>query len=295
MPGAGERKPGPTTRHGEVALPVAGSPAALRARVLGWRREGETIALVPTMGALHAGHGALVAEARSRAARTVVSIFLNPTQFSPAEDLDRYPRTFEADCALLAEAGVDLVYAPGVPDMYPAGFDTRIVPGGPASVGLEDAARPHFFGGVATVVAKLLLQAMPDVAMFGLKDYQQLRVVTAMVRDLDLPVEIVPVETIREHDGLALSSRNRFLKADERRRAASLYAALQEAAAAIRAGTPVEAALATGRNTILKAGCTIDYFEARDALTLKTPEEGAVRLLAAARLGAVRLIDNIGV
>lgn len=295
MPGAGERKPEPTTRRGADLLPVADSPAALRTQVLGWRGAGETVALVPTMGALHAGHMALVAEAQSRAVRTVVSIFLNPTQFSPAEDLDRYPRTFEADCALLAEAGVDLVYAPGVPDMYPAGFDTRIVPGGAATVGLEDAARPHFFRGVATVVAKLLLQAMPDIAMFGSKDYQQFRVVTAMVRDLDLPVQIVPVETVREHDGLALSSRNRFLTADERRRAGSLYAALHNAAAAIRAGTPVEAALAAGRETLLGAGCTIDYFETRDALTLGSPEGGPFRVLAAAWLGEVRLIDNVGV
>lgn len=294
MPGAGERKPGSTTRHAVDALEVADSPSTLRTRVRDWRHAGATVALVPTMGALHAGHMALVAEARSRAARTVVSIFVNPAQFSPAEDLDRYPRTFDADCALLADAGVDLVYAPSVADVYPAGFDTRVVPGGPATVGLEDAARPHFFAGVATIVAKLLMQAMPDVAVFGLKDYQQLRVVTAMVRDLDLPVEIVPVETVREVDGLALSSRNRFLSADGRRRAGTLHRALQDAAAAIRSGTLIEVALSAGRDTVLGAGCTLDYFEARDAVSLRAPEAGAIRLLVAARIGDVRLIDNVG-
>ena len=279
-------------------VPVAGTPAALRQQVAAWRHTGDSVALVPTMGALHAGHLALVAAGRAEARRTVVSIFVNPAQFAPTEDLDRYPRTFEADRALLGEAGADLIYAPAVGDMYPSGFAVRVEPGGPAHAGLEDAARPHFFGGVATVVTKLLLQALPDVATFGEKDYQQLQVVRATVRDLDIPVRIRAVETVREPDGLALSSRNRFLTADERHRAAALHAALSQAAAAIRAGVPIEAAVAGAHDTVISIGAALDYLEARHAETLapvQSPSDGPLRLLVAARLGAVRLIDNMAV
>lgn len=294
MSGSVERKPADSAR----APAIATTPERLHTHVEEWRRGGDTVALVPTMGALHEGHLALVSRARAIARRTVVSIFVNPTQFAPSEDLGRYPRTFDADCALLAEAEADLVYAPAAADMYPAGFDTHVTPGGPALVGLEDAARPHFFGGVATVVAKLLLQAQPDQAMFGEKDYQQLQVVRAVVRDLDIPVEVVAVETEREPDGLARSSRNRFLTADERRRAGALHAALLQASAAIRSGVDVIAALAGGRDAVIGVGAALDYFEARHATTL-TPvtdvTEGPIRLLVAARIGDVRLIDNLAV
>ena len=279
-------------------IATAANPAALRHVVRGWRGEGASVALVPTMGALHDGHLALVARARAEAQRVVVSIFVNPTQFSPAEDLDRYPRTFDRDCTLLAEAGADLVYAPAVADMYPDGFSTLVTVKGPAAVGLEDATRPHFFGGVATVVSKLLLQCLPDAAIFGEKDFQQLRVVTAMARDLDIPVSIVGIPTVREADGLAMSSRNRFLSAEDRRRAAELPAALLGAAQAIRNGTAIEAALKKGRDAIVSAGGVLDYFEARDAVTLERVDSARkrpVRLLVAARLGPTRLIDNVPV
>lgn len=288
----GERNPA------VLPVPVADTPTALRGQVAAWRRAGDTVALVPTMGALHLGHLALVAAAQAEARRTIVSIFVNPTQFAPAEDLDRYPRTFDADCRLLADAGADLIYAPGVGDMYPSDFAITIVPGGPALAGLEDAARPHFFGGVATVVAKLLLQCLPDVATFGEKDFQQLQVVKALVRDLDIPVRIRAVETVREPDGLALSSRNRFLTADERHRAAALHAALMQSADAIRAGVPLETAVGGARDTVISIGAALDYLEARHAETLapvQTAADGPLRLLVAARLGSVRLIDNVGV
>ena len=277
---------------------IVGTPLALRRQMERWRRDGESVALVPTMGALHAGHLALVNRAQGAAKRTVVSIFVNPTQFAPSEDLDRYPRTFDADCALLTGAGVDVVYAPAASDMYPPGFDTLVTPGGAGKAGLEDAARPHFFSGVATVVAKLLLQCLPEVATFGEKDYQQLQVVKALVRDLDIPVEILPVATVRDADGLALSSRNRFLSAAQRHQATTLQAALSRAAMAIRGGAPLEAALAGARDLVVGAGCALDYFEARQAETLapvRALSEGPLRLLVAARLGDVRLIDNVAV
>ena len=291
-----ERKPEAAPAPGNV-IEVAPNASALRAIVARWREAGDRVALVPTMGALHAGHLALVDRARDAADRVVVSIFVNPTQFAPTEDLDRYPRTIAADRMLLTAAGADLVYAPSASDMYPEGFGTRVTPGGAAEAGLEDAARPHFFGGVATVVAKLLLQCGPDVATFGEKDYQQLVVVTAMVRDFDLPVTILPVPTVREPDGLALSSRNRFLTADERRRAVAMAMALETTATALRAGTAAEAALAGGRDILRSAGFALDYLEARNAHTLAPlgPDPEPIRLLAAGRLGTVRLIDNIGV
>lgn len=278
---------------------VAKTIAALRRHVTAWRQAGETIALVPTMGALHEGHLALVRLARRRASRVVVSIFVNPAQFAPAEDFSTYPRTFAADVAALAEEKVDLVWAPAtVTVMYPEGFATRIVPEGPATAGLEDAFRPDFFTGVATVVAKLFIQAMPDVAVFGEKDYQQLRVVTRMAHDLDLPLKVVGAPTVREPDGLAMSSRNVYLSADERAVAPVLYRVLTLCAKKIAGGRPVATILAEGRAAIERAGFVLDYLEARHAETLqpiRSIKDGPVRLLVAAKIGKTRLIDNVGV
>jgi pantoate--beta-alanine ligase len=272
--------------------------AAMRAAVERARARGDRVALVPTMGALHTGHLALVRAARRRARHVVVSIFVNPTQFGPNEDFGSYPRTWDTDLAALAELGVDAVWAPSVATMYPEGFDTRIAPGGPALAGLEDRFRPHFFGGVCTVVAKLLLQVGPDFATFGEKDYQQLKVVTAMARDLDVAVRILGVPTVREPDGLALSSRNAYLSAQERATAPTLHRVLTTSAARIKGGAPVGAVLAEGTRAIERAGFAVDYFEARHAETLAPVTslgDGRVRLLVAAKLGRTRLIDNIGI
>jgi len=250
------------------------------------------------MGALHKGHLLLIDRARNRADRVIVSIFVNPTQFAPNEDLNTYPRTFAADIAALAELKVDLIWAPAVTTMYPAGFATPIVPEGPAKAGLEDAIRPHFFAGVATVVAKLLIQCEPDIAVFGEKDYQQLKVVTQLARDLDLKTRIIGVPIVREPDGLALSSRNRYLNPSERQAAPMLYRVLKECAGKVAAGAPVDGVLDYGRNAIARVGLQLDYFDARNADTLK-PLTGAsgepIRLLAAARIGTTRLIDNVAV
>jgi pantoate--beta-alanine ligase len=271
---------------------------ALRRAIANFRRRGCTIALVPTMGALHEGHFSLVRRAQSRADCVVVSIFVNPTQFAPHEDLTTYPRTFAADVAALAKRQVDLVWAPSVQTMYPDGFATRVVPEGPATVGLEDASRPHFFAGVATVVAKLLIQCEPDIALFGEKDYQQLKVVTQLGRDLGLKTRIVGSPIVRERDGLALSSRNRYLAPAQRQTAPMLYRALKEAAAKIGAGAPVAEVLKQAREAIARGGLQLDYFEARHADTLE-PLKGSVgepiRLLAAVRIGTTRLIDNLAV
>jgi pantoate--beta-alanine ligase len=275
-------------------LPTVTSVADLRAAVAAWRGAGERVALVPTMGALHAGHLALVELAGARADRVVVSIFVNPTQFAPNEDFARYPRTLDEDLARLRGSAASLVYAPAARDMYPAGFATQIVPAGPAE-GLESVARPHFFAGVATVVAKLLIQTAPDIAVFGEKDFQQLRVVERMAQDLDLPVRIIGAPIVREPDGLALSSRNIYLTADERTRAPMLHRALGEAAQAILAGVRIEAALTLARTRIGAAGFVIDYLEARNGRTLdhlRSETERPLRLLVAARLGETRLIDN---
>ncbi len=263
-----------------------------------WRARRDRIALVPTMGALHAGHLALVRGAQRRADRVIVSIFVNPAQFAPHEDLKTYPRTFAADVAALGAIKTDLVWAPSVETMYPPGFATRIVPEGPATAGLEDASRPHFFAGVATVVAKLLIQCGPDFAMFGEKDYQQLKVVTRLARDLDLRTRIVGVPTVRERDGLALSSRNVYLSPVERAAAPVLHRVLTDCAVKITAGRPTGAVLTEGRATIAQAGFAVDYLEARHAETLApaaSPAEGPLRLLVAARIGKTRLIDNIAV
>jgi len=264
-------------------------------------REGfgrKSVALVPTMGALHRGHLALVKAARRRADRVIVSVFVNPTQFAPHEDFGSYPRMFERDIAALTEAKADLVWAPTADVMYPDGFATRIEPSGVAKAGLEDKFRPHFFGGVTTVVAKLFMQTQPDLALFGQKDYQQLRVITQMAKDLDLPLKIIGVPTVRERDGLALSSRNAYLSAEQRAAAPALHRVLKDCAAMIKAGETIDAVLADGRSEITRTGFAIDYLEARHALTLApiaTPNDGPIRLLVAAKLGTTRLIDNVGV
>ena len=272
--------------------------SALRRAVTPWRTAGERIALVPTMGALHAGHLALVRAARRRARRVVVSIFVNPAQFAPHEDLASYPRSLDADLAALAEMAVDLVWMPSVAVMYPPGFATRVVPEGPATVGLEDKFRPHFFSGVATVVGKLLIQCAPDLAMFGEKDYQQLKVVTRLAQDLDLPVKIVAVATVREPDGLALSSRNSYLSASERAAAPTLHRVLTDCAARMARGELAACVLDGGSAAIERAGFVLDYLEARHADTLRpitAAEDGPIRLLVAARIGKTRLIDNVAV
>lgn len=277
---------------------VARTISALRRSVAAYRNAGERVALVPTMGALHLGHLTLVREARKRAARVVVSIFVNPTQFAPHEDFGSYPRTFETDIKALAAEKVDLVWAPTPDVMYPEGFATRIAPEGAAKAGLEDKFRPHFFGGVATVVAKLFTQVTPDFAMFGQKDYQQFRVVTQMALDLDLGVKVIGVPTVREKDGLALSSRNVYLSELDRGHAPVLYRTLQTCAARIRNGEPIEMVLEEGRAQITHAEFALDYLEARHALTLApiaSRQDGPIRLLVAAKIGKTRLIDNLGV
>jgi pantoate--beta-alanine ligase len=285
-------------------VPIFRTVKALRARVSGWQSAGERVALVPTMGALHAGHIALVMAGRRHAQRVVVSIFVNPTQFAPSEDLSRYPRTFAADRAKLTDARTDLIFAPTVPEMYPAGFATTVSLTGPAAAGLEDTFRPTHFPGVATVVCKLFTQCRPDLALFGEKDYQQLKVVTHMTRDLDLGVRIIGVPTVREPDGLAMSSRNRFLTPVERQTALVLHRQMQGAATAIRAGTEPETALSAARFAIAEAGFALDYLELREAGTLApvNTKEGfaslatrPLRLLVAASIGTTRLIDNIRV
>src|SRR4051794_15902454 len=265
-----------------------------------WREKfpSKSIALVPTMGALHDGHLTLVRFARRKCDRVVVSIFVNPAQFAPHEDFGSYPRTWDADTAALKALGVDAIWAPNVATMYPEGFATKIAPGGPALAGLEDKFRPHFFGGVCTVVAKLLFQVQPDIATFGEKDYQQLKVVTAMTRDLDIASKILGQRTLREKNGLAMSSRNAYLSVDERAVAPTLYRVLTECAARIKAGQSIAATLGESEARIERAGFAVDYLEARHAQTLApiaSLADGPVRLLVAAKLGRTRLIDNIGV
>ena len=270
---------------------------ALRQALAELRVEGGTVAFVPTMGALHAGHMALVDEARRLADHVIASIFVNPTQFGPTEDLSRYPRREAADARMLEEAGCAILWAPDAETMYPAGHATIISVKGVGD-GLCGTKRPGHFDGVATVVAKLLGQVRPDIALFGEKDYQQLAVIRRMVRDLDLPVEIVGVPTQRDADGLALSSRNIYLSDEERRAARALPRALGEAAQAIAEGQPVEEALARARDALSRAGfAPIDYVELRDAETLTPIEtrDRPARLLAAAYLGGTRLIDNLPV
>jgi pantoate--beta-alanine ligase len=270
---------------------------AVRSAVRAWRRAGETVALIPTMGYLHDGHLALVDRGRVLCRRTVASLFVNPIQFGPAEDLARYPRDEAGDRAKLHAAGCDLLYAPSAEEMYPSGFATAVTVSGVAE-GLCGVARPLMFGGVATVVTKLLLQTLPDVAVFGEKDYQQLLVVRRFVRDLDIPVRIEGVPTVREADGLALSSRNAYLTAAERVQAPALFGTLNWAAGQLLGGAEAAPVLAEAGERLLAAGfASIDYLELRDAGTL-VPLERACRpgrLLVAAWLGRARLIDNIPV
>ena len=279
-------------------LPVVRTLVALRRTLARYRNRGESIALVPTMGALHAGHLALVRLAKRRAKRVVVSIFVNPAQFAPHEDFTTYPRKFAADIAALTALKVDLVWAPRTAEMYPKGFATKIEPAGPAVAGLEDAFRPHFFGGVATVVAKLFTQVSPDIAIFGQKDFQQLKVITVMARDLDLAVKVIGAPTVREKDGLAMSSRNAYLSAAERAAAPTLQRVLKSCSAQLKNGKPMAATLTEGRAAIERAGFEVDYLEARHAETLApvtSTKDGPVRLLVAAKIGTTRLIDNIAV
>ncbi len=279
-------------------LRVARTVSDLRRTIRSWRAEAGSIALVPTMGALHAGHVALVREAQRRAQWVVVSIFVNPAQFAPHEDFASYPRKPDADLPLLAATGIDLVWAPPESVMYPAQFATRIVPSGAATVGLEDKFRPHFFAGVATVVAKLLIQCTPDFAMFGEKDYQQLKVVTRLAADLDLPVEIIGVATAREKDGLAMSSRNAYLSASDRAAAPALHRVIEDCAGRIARGTAIAPVLRKGAAAIEHAGFTLDYLEARHADTLEpiaSLADGPIKLLVAGRINQTRLIDNIAV
>ena len=270
----------------------------LRRAIDGLRARKATIALVPTMGALHDGHVSLVRLARRRAEKVVVSIFVNPAQFAPTEDFSAYPRTWKADVARLAAEGVDLIWNPDVKTMYPAGFATKILTEGPATAGLEDRFRPHFFAGVATVVGKLFTQCRPDVALFGEKDFQQLRVVKQMARDLDLGVRVIGGQTVRERDGLAMSSRNVYLSPKERRVAPALYRAMKETAKRLRGGDDLGTVMAGGAELIAAADFALDYFEARHAQTLapvQSIKDGPIRLLVAARIGNTRLIDNVAV
>ncbi len=269
----------------------------LRDAIAAWRANGERIALVPTMGALHAGHIALIEEAKRAATRVVASIFVNPKQFGPTEDLERYPRREMADIRMLTEAGCDLLWAPTVEEMYPAGFATNIAVSG-VSEGLDGASRPGHFDGVATVVAKLFNQVRPDVALFGEKDYQQLAVIRRMVADLDFGIEIIGVLTQREDDGLALSSRNAYLVEDDRQRAVALPRTLGVTARDIGRGADVATALADAEAALVAAGFdAVDYVALVDAVTLQpvTVLAGPARLLAAARIGGTRLIDNVPV
>jgi pantoate--beta-alanine ligase len=271
---------------------------ALRRALDSLRARKATIALVPTMGALHDGHLSLVRLAKRRAEKVIVSIFVNPAQFAPTEDFNSYPRTWKADVAKLSAERVDLIWNPDVKTMYPDGFATRILTEGPATAGLEDRFRPHFFGGVTTVVGKLFTQCRPDLAMFGEKDFQQLRVVTRMARDLDLGVKVIGSRTVREVDGLAMSSRNVYLSPEERRVAPTLYKAMKESAGRLRAGDDFHAVMARGGEMIVGAGFALDYFELRHAETLApiaSVKDGPMRILVAAKIGKTRLIDNIGV
>ncbi len=278
-------------------VPVVHAIEDMRAFVRARRMAGERIGLVPTMGALHDGHLSLVEVARRQAERVIATVFVNPTQFGPTEDFSRYPRTLAADREKLARVAADLVFAPAVEEMYPYGFCTTVALDGPAKADLEDRFRPSHFAGVATVVAKLLNQAQADLAVFGEKDYQQLLVIRAMARDLDIPTRIIGSPTLREPDGLAMSSRNVYLTAEDRARAPALHRALSEAARRISAGEEIDPAIGWAREAVASAGFGIDYIEARDAETLTRAEshDRPIRILAAARLGTTRLIDNVAV
>lgn len=278
-------------------MEIVKTPKELASAVAALKAGGRRLALVPTMGALHEGHLTLVREAAARAERVAASIFVNPLQFGANEDLDRYPRRETEDAAMLAEAGCNLLWMPAASDIYPVGFATTVTVAGVGDR-WEGEARPGHFAGVATVVAKLLIATAPDVALFGEKDFQQLAVIRRMVADLGLPVEIAGIPTVRDEDGLALSSRNAYLSAGERQRAVALPRALQQAKQRIREGGKVLAALAEAKTTLTQADfAPIDYLALVDAATLEPLDEpgGEMRLIAAAWMGKTRLIDNISV
>jgi pantoate--beta-alanine ligase len=267
----------------------------LRAQIAKWRKAGETIALVPTMGALHAGHLSLIGIAKGHAGRVVASIFVNPSQFGPKEDFKRYPRDEAGDVKKLAQEGVDLVFIPSTDEMYPSGFATKVsLPS--LTDDLCGAARPNHFEGVATIVTKLLLQCAPDVTVFGEKDFQQLLVIKRLVRDLNIPVEIVGAPIVREEDGLALSSRNFYLSTAERKTAPFLHQVLAETAASLANGEGCDAATSAGRFKLEGKGFRVDYVAVRDPETLEPlfgPIKGPARVMGAAYLGTTRLIDNV--
>lgn len=271
--------------------------SALRRETALWRREGLKYAVVPTMGAIHSGHTQLVAEGLKRAERVITTIFVNPKQFAAHEDLGKYPRDEDGDIRKLGKAGTHLIFAPAPEEIYPAGFSTTVSLAGPAKAGLEDKFRPQFFDGVATIVAKLFTQTGADYAMFGEKDYQQLMVVTRMARDLDLPIEVVGIPTVREDDGLARSSRNVYLSKTQRQQATAIIRNLTTAAERIRAGINPQTATRSATRTLMALGFKVDYVTARNAFNLSIPQQRdePLRLLAAAWLGKTRLIDNIPV
>jgi len=278
------------------SIPIARSKGEFDEIASKWRRSDEKVALIPTMGALHAGHMSHIPIARSRAQRVVVSIFVNPTQFAPHEDFGRYPRDLEGDTAKLASAGgVDAIYAPDVAEIYPNGAEARPITDGPAA-GLESDFRPHFFGGVVAVVERLFRQVGPDFATFGEKDYQQMLVVTRLASEIELGIEILPVPVVREADGLALSSRNAYLTPEERTIAPAIYRTLLKVVQRVRAGRSIAEAETEGAAALLSAGFDrVDYFSVRDAKTLRPAREfpSPGRVLAAAWLGKTRLIDNL--
>jgi pantoate--beta-alanine ligase len=269
----------------------------LRAQVKKWHGEGLKVALVPTMGALHEGHLTLVREGFKQADKVIVTIFVNPKQFAAHEDLSKYPRTEEQDMEMLATEKANVVFAPDATEMFGGNFATVVHMQGPALARLEDKFRPHFFDGVATVVAKLFVQSQADIAMFGEKDYQQLMVVKQMARDLNIPIAVVGVPTVRDDDGMAKSSRNRYLSKHERHRATAIIRALESAAEKIRSGTNAQTATRAASRSLTTLGFKVDYVTARHAQTLEVPklEDDPIRLLAAAWLGTTRLIDNIAV
>jgi pantoate--beta-alanine ligase len=278
-----------------LMLPAFRSVAAVRAQVAAWRQQGLRVALVPTMGALHRGHLTLVEVAKSKIDKVLVSIFVNPTQFGPNEDFAAYPRQEAKDFAQLESVGSDGVFAPTVEEMYPYGFATNVSVKG-LTAGLEGAYRPGHFDGVATVVSKLLIQCGPDLALFGEKDYQQLQVIKRMVRDLDIPVAVQGVATVREADGLAMSSRNAYLSAEQRAIAPALYRVMHKCLRELQDGAPAEGCLAAGVRQILAAGFdSVDYLSLCGAedLTPMVKLDRPARLIVAARLGKARLIDNI--
>ncbi|MBO6559423.1 MAG: pantoate--beta-alanine ligase [Nisaea sp.] len=278
-------------------MDIIRTKADLRNRVNSWRSAGETVALTPTMGAIHEGHLSLVRLGLERADRCVGTIFVNPRQFGPNEDFATYPRDEDGDFAKFETAGCSAVYAPGPEEIYAPGYKTEVIVHDISEV-MEGASRPGFFTGVATVVSKLLIQAMPDIAIFGEKDYQQLAVIKTMARDLDLPMEILGAPTVREADGLALSSRNAYLSTDERQIAPALHAAIVAAAAAVQSGIAPAVAAEQARKAVLAAGFQqVDYIDIRDQDSFETATDPGenLRIFAAAKLGSCRLIDNIGI